>query len=80
MSKFMLSIMGAFAEMERALIRERQREGIAIAKENGVYKGRKPKLTGASIEEVKQRIAGGEKKAAIARALGVSRQTLYSYL
>ena len=80
MSKFMLSIMGAFAEMERALIRERQREGIAIAKENGVYKGRKPKLTAAKIEEAKQRIVAGEKKAVIARTMGVSRQTLYSHI
>ena len=37
-SKLLLSIMGAFAEFERNLIRERQREGIAIAKTNGVYK------------------------------------------
>ena len=39
MSKLMLSIMGAFAEFERSLIRERQREGIALAKKRGVYKG-----------------------------------------
>lgn len=42
MSKLMLSMMGAFAEFERALILERQREGIAQAKARGVYKGRKP--------------------------------------
>lgn len=80
MSKFMLSVMGAFSEMERSVIRERQKEGIAIAKANGVYKGRRPKLTDARVEEVKARIAAGEKKAVIARTLGVSRQTLYSYL
>ncbi len=39
MSTLLLSVMGAFAEFERALIRERQREGIAVAKKRGVYKG-----------------------------------------
>jgi DNA invertase Pin-like site-specific DNA recombinase len=77
---FVVVCVFGFAEMERSVIRERQKEGIAIAKEKGVYKGRKPKLTVASVEAVKQRIAAGEKKAASARTLGVSRQTLYSYL
>ena len=45
MSQLLLSVMGAFAEFERSLIRERQREGIALAKKAGVYKGRKPSLT-----------------------------------
>jgi DNA invertase Pin-like site-specific DNA recombinase len=80
MSKFMLSVMGAFAEMERSVIRERQKEGIAIAKANGVYKGRKAKLTDAGVQAIKDRIAAGEKKAGIAKAFGISRQTLYSYL
>ncbi len=42
MSNLLLSVMGAFAEFERSLIRERQREGITLAKRAGVYKGRKP--------------------------------------
>lgn len=41
--KFMLTIFGAVAELEREYILQRQREGIAIAKSNGTYKGRKPK-------------------------------------
>lgn len=41
MANLMLSVMGAFAEFERSLIRERQREGIALAKQRGAYKGRK---------------------------------------
>ncbi len=41
MANLMLSVMGAFAEFERALIRERQREGIALAKQRGAYRGRK---------------------------------------
>ena len=40
--KFMLTVFGAVAELEREYILQRQREGIAIAKQNGVYKGRKP--------------------------------------
>jgi DNA invertase Pin-like site-specific DNA recombinase len=45
MANLMLSVMGAFAEFERSLIRERQREGIALAKQRGAYKGRKKTLT-----------------------------------
>jgi DNA invertase Pin-like site-specific DNA recombinase len=80
MANLMLSVMGAFAEFERALIRERQREGIAIAKERGAYRGRKKSLSDEKVAELKARIAGGEQKAAIARDLGISRETLYQYL
>jgi DNA invertase Pin-like site-specific DNA recombinase len=45
MANLMLSVMGAFAEFERSLIRERQREGIALAKQRGAYRGRKKTLT-----------------------------------
>ena len=80
MAHLMLSVMGAFAEFERALIRERQREGIALAKQRGVYRGRKKSLTGAQIAEMKRRIEAGEQKAHVARAFGISRETLYQYL
>lgn len=80
MSKLLLSVMGAFAEFERSLLHERQREGIAIAKKNGKYKGRKPKLDGKRIMELRKRAKAGEKKAALAREFGVSRETLYKYL
>lgn len=80
MSKLLLSVMGAFAEFERALIRERQREGIALAKKAGVYKGRKPSLTAERAVELRKRALEGEKKAALAREFGISRETLYSYL
>jgi DNA invertase Pin-like site-specific DNA recombinase len=79
MSKLLLSMMGAFAEFERSLILERQREGIAIAKAKGVYKGRKPSLTPDRANELRFRVASGEKKAALAREFGISRETLYSY-
>jgi DNA invertase Pin-like site-specific DNA recombinase len=80
MAHLMLSVMGAFAEFERALIRERQREGIALAKQRGVYRGRKKSLTGAQIAEMKRRIGAGEQKTHVARAFGISRETLYQYL
>jgi DNA invertase Pin-like site-specific DNA recombinase len=80
MSNLLLGIMGSFAEFERALIRERQREGIALAKQAGVYKGRKPALDDIKLKDLKHRLASGEKKAAIARDFGISRETLYSYL
>jgi DNA invertase Pin-like site-specific DNA recombinase len=79
MSKLLLSVMGAFAEFERSLLRERQREGIAIAKKKGVYKGRKRSLTPERAQELNARVAGGEKKAALAREFGISRETLYQY-
>ena len=79
MSKLLLSVMGAFAEFERALLKERQREGIAIAKKAGVYRGRKPSLTPERVQELRARVATGEKKAVIAREFGISRETLYTY-
>jgi DNA invertase Pin-like site-specific DNA recombinase len=80
MANLMLSVMGAFAEFERALIRERQREGIAIAKQRGAYRGRRKSLSDDKVSELKRRVVGGEKKAAIARDMGISRETLYQYL
>jgi DNA invertase Pin-like site-specific DNA recombinase len=49
MQKLMLNLLGSFYEFEREMIRERQREGIAKAKERGVYKGRKPSVDGEAI-------------------------------
>jgi DNA invertase Pin-like site-specific DNA recombinase len=80
MANLMLSVMGAFAEFERSLIKERQCEGVALAKQRGVYKGRKKALTPAEAVILKSRIAGGESKAQVARDLGISRETLYQYL
>ena len=80
MANLLLSMLGAVAEFERSIILERQREGIAIAKEEGKYKGRKPSLTPESIETLRQRANAGEKKAVLAREFGISRETVYSYL
>jgi DNA invertase Pin-like site-specific DNA recombinase len=76
----MLSVMGACAQFERELLRERQREGIAIAKRAGKYIGRKPSLTPARAAELRPRVADGDSKAALAREFGSSRDTLYRYV
>jgi DNA invertase Pin-like site-specific DNA recombinase len=80
MANLLLSVMGAFAEFERALIRERQREGIAIAKKRGAYHGRKKALSPEQVTNLRQRAAAGDQKAALAREFGISRETLYQYL
>jgi len=79
MATLLLSIMGSFAEFERALIRERQAEGIAQAKKRGAYKGRKKALTPEQVIDIRARAEAGEAKAALAREYGVSRETLYQY-
>ena len=76
----MLSLLGAFAEFERAIIRERQAEGIAIAKVKGKYKGRKRVLTAEQVDKARARIEAGEGPSVIARNLGVGRSTLYRAL
>lgn len=80
MANLLLSVMGAFAEFERELIRERQREGIALAKQRGAYRGRKPALNSTETAELRRRVEAREPKAALAREFGISRATLYEYL
>jgi len=80
MSNLLLSVMGAFAEFERSLILERQREGIAAAKQRGVYTGRRPALTPERAQQLRDRAAAGEQKSALAKEFGISRETLYNYL
>ncbi len=80
MSQLLLSVMGAFAEFERALLRERQKEGIEIAKRLGKYRGRKRALDEAQITDIKKRAKAGEVKSSLAKEYGISRETLYSYL
>jgi DNA invertase Pin-like site-specific DNA recombinase len=80
MANLLLSVMGAFAEFERALIKERQREGIALAKRRGVYRGRKQALSTEQLTELLKRVTDGEPKTQLAREFGISRETLYQYL
>lgn len=80
MSTLLLSVMGAFAEFERSLIKERQREGIAIAKAKGAFKGRKPVFDSEDQKKLFELASAGVSKTMIARQFGVSRQTVYQYL
>lgn len=80
MANLLLSVMGAFAEFERALIGERQREGIALAKQRGAYRGRKKALVDNQVVELRRRATAGEQKSTLAREFGISRETLYQYL
>ncbi|MDI3380384.1 recombinase family protein [Xenophilus aerolatus] len=79
-SMLMLQMLGAVGQFERALIRERQREGIAIAKAKGVYKGRKPALDEAGKTTLRDMAAAGMPKTDIAEILGISRASVYEYL
>lgn len=84
MSNLMLSLMGAFAEFEHSLIRERQMEGISKAKSRGVYQ-RENSLSEEQIAEIKARLSQETSymkinKSKLAKEFGISRPTLYSYL
>lgn len=81
MANLLLSVMGAFAQFERELIKERQREGIALAKAKGnVYRGRVPSLTAEKAKLLRERGTAGEPKAKLAREFGISRASVYNYL
>ena len=80
MSRLLLGVLGAVAEFERAIIRERQAEGIAAARERGVYRGRARALSAEQVEAARLRIAQGVPKARVARDLGVHRSTLHRAL
>lgn len=67
MSQLLLSVMGAFAEFERALLKERQREGIELARRRGVYKGRQKCLSTEQVVAIQEALKVGVTKARIAR-------------
>jgi DNA invertase Pin-like site-specific DNA recombinase len=79
-SKLMLSMIGAFAEFERSMIRRRQAEGIALAKERGVYKGRPRSISDETLEKVNALVDQGIPLATAAKKVGISRSTVYRYL
>jgi DNA invertase Pin-like site-specific DNA recombinase len=82
MAVLMRQMLGAVAQFERALIRERQREGITLAKAAGKFKGGKPKLSEEQVAAlVAQDIANeGRNRKALAQEFGISRETLYQRL
>lgn len=79
-SKLMLSIVGAFSEFERSIIRQRQMEGIAIAKQKGIYKGRQRSITEKQVEKLNNLIRNGIPLSTAAKKVGMSRSTAYRYL
>ena len=80
-STLMFTMLSAFAQFERSLIKERQREGIALAKAKGnVYKGRKPALNAERITQLRERAATGENRSKLAKEFEISRETLYQYI
>ena len=72
--KLTLSILGAVAEFEADIRRDRQRDGIERAKAQGIYRGRKPIIDTVRIETL---VEAGMKPAAIARELGCNRSSVY---
>ncbi len=78
--KMMMTMLGAVAELERSILLERQREGIAIAKAKGKYKGGKNKLVDTQIAELNVLYKQGIPVARIAKQFKISRPTVYSYL
>lgn len=80
MNTLMLHVMGACAQFELSMIRERQREGIAIAKKEGRQIGRKAKLNPSSIDTIKTLWRSGKNKLEIAKELEVSRVTFYAFM
>lgn len=79
-SALMFTMLSAFAQFERALIKERQREGIALAKAEGKYRGRKPVLSPEKVALLRQRVTEKTNKSKLAEEFGISRETLYQYL
>lgn len=80
MNKLMFQMLGAFAEFERSIIKERQREGIDKALEKGVKFGAKPKFSSEQIADIKARQSAGVSVANIAKEFETSRQTIYTML
>lgn len=82
MDMLMLSMLGAVAEYERTLIRERQKEGIAKARQRGVYKGSRPKITDTQLitQIATEFHVLGANKTRLAAKYGISRDTLYKYV
>ena len=79
-STLLLTMLGAVAEFLRAQTLDNQCEGIAKARQAGKYKGRKRILDAGQVEELRPRVQAGEPMAALARELGINRQTPYSAL
>lgn len=80
MQDLMFQMLGAFAQFERTLIKERQREGIAAAQARGQKLGAPAKLSLPQVEEIKALLVPGADKSKIAKQFGISRPTLYKII
>jgi DNA invertase Pin-like site-specific DNA recombinase len=79
--KLMLTMMAGFADFERSLILERQREGIAVAKAQGKYQGKQSRFTKEQVEEIRHQFNDPlTNKAALAKSLGITRAYLYKMM
>jgi DNA invertase Pin-like site-specific DNA recombinase len=76
----LMQVMGAFAELERDLIRSRQREGIALAKQRGAYAGRQPALTPDEVRIARRRHADGVTLARLVKDYSVAKSTMQAAL
>ncbi len=73
----MLSMLGAIAQFERDLLLERQREGIALAKQRGVYKGRQSRFSNDDLKKIRAEFAIADNKSKLAKKWRISRAYLY---
>ncbi len=77
MDRFFFHVMAALAEMERELIVERTRAGLAAARAKGRIGGRRPKFTDEQWREIGERMATGESRQSVSKTYGVGLSTLY---
>jgi DNA invertase Pin-like site-specific DNA recombinase len=80
MQELMFQMLGAFAQFERTLIKERQKEGIDLAKAQGRKLGAPSKLTTTQIIEIRHYLALNNDKSQTAKHFGISRPTLYKII
>ena len=78
--KLLFTMLGAIAEFENDIRKDRQSQGVALARRNGVKFGRKAALNARQISELRQRRNGGEKIADLMRAYSLSKASVYRYL
>lgn len=76
----MFTMLSGFAQFERSLIKERQREGIALAKKKGVYRGKAPKLNAEQVANLRSLAGQGFPKTQLGKQFGITRKTVYEYL
>ena len=78
--QLMMTMLAAVSSLERALINDRVREGVALAKAKGKYKGGKNKLSDEQVAELNKLASQGLPIAKIARQFNITRPTVYGYL